>query len=411
MEIILLIIYLLICLISEGFFSGSEIAFVNADKYKLIAAKEAGSKRAHMAYQMISDSATFLSTTLLGTNVSTVSGSVLVTLYIIKYHGDMYAPLAILYLPFSLILGEIVPKSVYQAHADKIVLRIAPILFFFSYLFYPITWVLSRFTNSILRKNKNRQMGLAKPLSREELELMIEVKSRAESDVKQYERRMISHIFDLAEKRVENIMTPLVDIISANIYSQRDEVERVLENYEFSRIPVYEGKSFNIVGILHSTDLIFSDSKQSIKDLMIAPLYVPEEMPLDELFVNMRTNSHAMAIAVDEYGAATGIVTNEDLIEEVVGEIADEHDETPLLYRRMGRNQYRIYGRTEIEHIRSMLDIDIPEGGYETIAGFVLHEFGHIPKIGESFLWNNYEFTIVRATERVVLEVDVKWKK
>jgi CBS domain containing-hemolysin-like protein len=406
MSIAILIIILVICLLVEGFFSGSEMALVNADKYRLALATTGGSKRALSALHMVKHPAKFFSTTLLGTSLCTVTGTVVATLFIIERFGEAYAPFAILYWPFTLILGEIVPKSVYQHYADWLVLRVSPVLFGVSIVLSPVVWLLSRVTDTLLGRIKLKE-GSSPPLSRGELELMLEVGHPEASDVRPAERTLISRIFDLAEKRVKGIMTPLVDVVSIPVSATRNEAAEVLEKHEFSRVPVYEGRSFNIVGVLAGTDLLFGEGKESVKEVLKPAYYVPEEMPLDELLIAMKRRGEPLAVAVDEYGAATGIVTAEDLLEEVVGEIRDEHDESLSSYRRLGWHHYLLVGRMEIDEANERLKLEIPPGEYKTIAGFVVHRLERIPRVGESFVYGRLTFTIRRATERAVLEVEV----
>ncbi|MFH1831138.1 MAG: hemolysin family protein [Pseudomonadota bacterium] len=407
MTITVLIIVLLICLLLEGFFSGSEMAVVNADKYKLALATDAGSRRARLVLHLVKHPADFFATTLLGTNICLVTASVMATFFIIDRFGPAYAPFALLYSPIALIFGEIVPKSIYQHHADRIVLKIAPILLGVSFVLYPVVWIFSKLTDLVLGGIK-RKAPHEQPISKDELEIMIDVGGKpAASDVEAYERTLISRLFDLEDKKVRQIMTPLVDVVSISAEASREEACRVLDESEFSRVPIIEGDAFNVVGVLTGTDLLFGDPNKSLRQLMRPAYYVPEEMPLDELLVAMKRGSQPIAVAVDEYGAATGIATVEDLMEEVVGEISDEHDELPPFYKRLGRHKYLLSGRLEIEHANERLSLGIPEGPYQTIAGYMMHVLEHIPKRGESFRVGRFTYMITRSTDRAVLEVEV----
>lgn len=406
MSLGLVIVIVIICVLLEGFFSGSEMAFVNADKYRLTLAQDAGSRRAALAMRLIKSPAKFFSTTLFGTNVFMVTGSVIITLFIIDRWGGEYAPFALLFWPFALIFGEIVPKSIYQHHADKMVVMVAPILMGASVVFYPAVWLLSKLTDSLFGGLKRRAIAPER-LSREELELMLEVGRAEASDVRPVERTLISRIFDLADKKVENIMTPLVDVVAVPLSSGGRDAEHIFESSGHSRLPVYDGRVLNIVGYITNADMLFGKEGAPVRELTRPAYYVPEEMPLDELLVAMKRRGQSLAVAVDEYGAATGIVTVEDLMEEVVGEIRDEHDKVPSLYTRLGHNHYLVRGRLEIEHANERLKLDIPEGEYETIAGFVIHQMERIPKVGESFVFGRFEYTVRRATDRAVIEVEV----
>lgn len=409
MSVLVLVIIILLCILLEGFFSGSEIAVVCADKYRLALATDAKSKRALFALHLIKRPAKFFSTTILGTNLCVVTASVLSSLYIIERYGEAYAPFALLLWPFVLILGELVPKSIYQHNADRIVLFVAPILFAFSVLFFPIVWLLSKITEMLLGTVK-RASGSSAPITREELAMILETSTTDKSDVMQSERTLISRIFNLADRRVQNIMTPLVDVVALPSNAAREEVEAVLEKQGYSRVPIYEGQAFNIIGVLVGTDLLFADPSEGVRDLVRKVYYVPDEMPLDELLVAMKRKGESIAVAVDEYGAATGIVTVEDLLEDIVGDIRDEHDDDQTFYRRLGKYHYAVSGRMGIAEANDKLKLEIPMGDYETIAGFVLHKLEHIPKIGKAFAVGQFEYKVVRSTERAVLEVEITRK-
>jgi CBS domain containing-hemolysin-like protein len=406
MSITLLVLILVICLLAEGFFSGSEMALVNAEKYKLAIRTDSGSRFALAALHMVKHPAKFFSTTLVGTNICTVTGSVAATFYLISNYGDSYAFLAILFWPFTLIFGEMIPKSVYQYYADQLVLKVAPVLFAASIVLYPVIRPLSKITDLLLGKVK-RRFGTEPPLTREELEMMLQVETDSGTDVKPSERTMISRIFDLAEKKVQNIMTPLVDTIAIPVDATREEASRVMEQSGYSRLPVYQTKVLNIVGILNGTDLLFSGEGTPLKDLITPVTYIPEDMPLDELLLLMKRKRQPLTVVVDEFGAATGIVTTEDLLEEVVGEITDEHDEVSTMYQRIGHHHYLLSARMEVEHANERLKLGIPMGDYETVAGFLLQRAEHIPKAGEEIVFGNYIYKIRRASERAIIEVEV----
>ena len=384
------------------------MAVVAADKYKIKMLANKGSRLAKLALHLMERPSHFFSTTLLGTNICTVTGSVVTTLYIFEHYGEGYATFALLFWPITLIVGELVPKSLYQFYANKVVMVIAPALFFFQILFFPLVWILSQFTDLLIKRIKKNIHKQGSDFSREELEMLMEHGEVEKSDVKPSEVTLVSRIFELADKKVENIMTPLVDVIAVPQDASRKEAAALIEEHEFSRIPLYDDQIFNMVGVLWSIDLLFDEEKKGLTDLARKPYYVPEEMPLDELLFTMKKRGEPLAIVVDEYGAATGIVTVEDLLEEVVGEIGDEHDEVLTLYRRLGAKRFVINGRMEIEEANEKLHLSIPEGDYETIAGFIVHLAGHIPQKGEVLNHKKLKITILKATERVVTEVEVQ---
>ncbi len=401
---------LVVSVLLEGFFSGSEMAIVNAEKYRLAIRTDAGSKLALAALHMVKHPARFFSTTLVGANLCTVTGSVAATFYLISNYGENYAPLAILFWPITLVFGEMIPKSVYQYYANQLVLKVSPVLFVISIVLSPVIWPFTKLTDLLLGGVK-RRFGTEPPLTRDELETMIEVGVESASDVKPMERTMISRIFDLAEKRAVNIMTPLVDVVAIPVETSREDAVRVMEQYGYSRVPVYQNRVLNIVGILVGTDLLFADEERPVAELMRPAYYIPEDMPLDEVLLTMKRKGQPLAVVVDEFGAAAGIVTSEDLLEEVVGEIRDEHDVVSPLYQRIGHHRYLVSGRLEIEQANDRLKLGIPAGDYETIAGFLLEKLERIPKAGESVVIGNYLYTVKRANERAILEVEIMEKR
>jgi putative hemolysin len=403
------IIILVGCILAEGFFSGSEIALVNADKYRLALMTEEGSKRARAALRLLEQPSLFFSTTLVGTNMFVVAGSVVITLFIIHQFGERYAPFAILYSPLPLVFGEIVPKSIYQHYANRVVLKIAPILLGISLVARPVVWPLSKLTDFILGSRTKKQD--LPPISREDLETMMDLEASVSSDVRPMERTMIARIFDLAEKKVENIMTPLLDVDAIPLTATREEAARVLEETEYSRLPVYDGRIHNIIGVLENTDLMFASEDAEVRNIVHPAYFVPEEMPLDSLLVAMKRKGEPMAIVVDEYGASTGVVTTEDLLEEVVGEIEDEHDEIRPLYKRLGPKRFLVDGRLEIEDANERLKLGIEDGDYETVAGYVIHHFERIPHKGEKITIGKFAYTILRASDRAVYEMEIMAKE
>lgn len=407
MSVGLFVTIIIICVLFEGFFSGSEMAIVNADKFRLASSTVKGSRWALTVLHLVKRPSRFFSTTLLGTNVATVTGSVVTTLYIIDHYGPEYTFFALLFWPITLIFGELVPKSLCQYYANRLVAIVAPILLVLSFVFYPVVWVLSKCTDFLLT-GLQRRFGREPLLTRDELELILRMDEGG--DVKPFERRVVSRILGLSEKRVEQIKTPLVDMVALPIGASREEAVRLMEEQGFSRIPVYERRVFNIVGVLNGVDLLMGDAEKGVRDLMRPATFVPGQMRLDRLLADMRKRNVQLAVVVDEYGAATGVVSLEDVLEEVVGEIRDEHDVTPNLYERLGSKHYRIKGRMEILKANEELHIGLPTGAYDTIAGYVFHLARRIPVVGEVLRIKGFTITILKATDRAIEEVEIEAK-
>ncbi len=404
------IMILMVCLLAESFFTGTEMAAVHADKLTLKTQARKGSKRAKLLLALMAKPARFFSTTLLGTNVSVVMASVCTTYYIIQNFGTDYEGFALLLSPIILILGEIVPKSLYQHYANQIVLKTVYPLKIFGLIFSPIVLILSELTDMLLGR-VTKQAGSEFPVTRDELETLLKQKRTATINVEGEEtirRSIITRIFNLAEKRVTNIMLPLIDVEALSDTATGEEAAKTFAEKGFSRLPIFHDRIFNVVGILNNIDLLFGDQKRPIKELMHPAYFVPEGMPLDELLVTMKRKGEPMAIVVDEFGGASGIVTLEDLIEQVVGEIQDEYDYAQPLYYRIGKNRFLVSGRLEITEANEKLQFGIPTGDYETIAGFLIHQIGAIPQKDYIHRFGRLEFIIHRATEKAIQEIEIR---
>ena len=315
---------LALCVLAEGFFSGSEMALVNADKLKLRARAARGHKTAKLALRWIENPSRLFSVTLLGTNASIVLASVLTTLFIFDHYGERFLSFSMAVVPITLIFGELVPKSVYQHYADFLVEKVAFILHVIGLGLFPIVWFLSKFTGWVLSRVTTK-MGTEAPISRDELEMILsEQKSRG--DIAEGEITMVTRIFDLAEQSVADIVVPLGEMTAISSQATVGDAALLMEQFGHSRLPVYEAALQNIIGVLHNTDLLFADKGMLVAQWIRPAYVVAGKMALDDLLLTMKRQGEPMAIVRGENGKVTGLVTLEDLIEQVVGDIRDEHD-------------------------------------------------------------------------------------
>lgn len=405
LEITLLCIFIFLLL--EGFFSGAEIAIVSANKSRLKAQAESGSRGAQLALWFINHPSRFFGTTILGTNLFVVMSSSLLTIFIITHYGQQYDPYALLLSPFVLIIGELFPKSIYQHYADRFAVATSRILFAFYVIFYPIVLFFSYLTKMLLGRVR---VGEARgdSVTREELAGLLSANIHPSSDVRVSEQEMINNILHLSNQKVENIMLPLVDIESAPISITKDEAIEMFDLHGHSKMPLFERRIHNIVGILYLMDVLAAQPEQAVRAIVRAPVYVPASMKLHALFRMMRKQDVEIVIVVDEYGGTIGLVTLEMILEEVVGDIQDEFELDEQQFHQVNSFHYIVRGRMEIEEVRDKMNVPIPAGDYETIAGYLLHRFGHIPKSGESILLDGWQFIIRVATPRAILEIEVK---
>lgn len=388
----------------EVFFSGSEIALVVTDKVRLKTRADGGHGGAVAAMWFIRHPAHFFSTVILGTNISVVTASTIATFYLISNYGVEAEMWALLLSPVVLIFGEVLPKSLFQHYSNSLVEKIGPPLIASMYAMFPLVWMLSKFTN-LLFGGVESHLGREPRITREELELMLG--SSELPDLKPSEKKMVSKILQLAKQHVSNVMVPLGLIESIPVTSDREAALSVFDLKGFSKLPVFEHRAYNVIGVLDCLDCFFSDGKE-IRDLIRPVLYVPSGMRLHELYHLMKEKEDEIVIVVDEYGAAVGLVTLEDLLEEIVGDIKDEYELGHQLWKVIGEGHFLVSGQTEVEEANEKLGLGIPKKDYETLAGFLLERFGYIPKAGETVEAGRWSYTIRKATERAIVEVEVK---
>lgn len=409
-DLTLPILAIVLCLAIEAFFSGSEIAVVSADRLKLRHDAANGSKGAALALKMLERPEWLLSTTLVGTNAAVVTNTTIATGLAIHFLGEGHAWVAVAAMtPLIWIFGEIVAKSVAQQRADAITPRAIYVLRIASFLFWPILAVfalLSRGLSSVMGGPRRNPFTL-----REEIGSMIEM-SVTEGDIRPEEKTMIRRVFSFGETTAGEIMVPLIDVVAIERHAKTKEAIALAIERAHKRLPVYDQRVDKIIGTLNTLDLLTEGDTAPIEPFVRPVLYVPPSKNLEDLLVAFRNDDEHTAVVVDEFGGAEGIVMLEDILEEVVGDLQDEFDETvgasPKI-QRIGRNHYVVNARVEIETFNETLSLNLPEGDYETVAGFLIRETGEIPETGEVIKYHNITFTIIDATQQAIREVRVRW--
>jgi CBS domain containing-hemolysin-like protein len=336
----------------------------------------------------------------------------MITSFFIAFLGEKGEFYAVLFLaPLLLIFGEIIPKTIFQQHATTIAPWISYPVWIASYLFYPLAALVTKITNLIFFFAGTKKPKETPFVTREELRLILNMSKRG-SDLTTSEVTMIDRLFDFSRTVVKEAMIPLIEVTAVEDTTSVTEAIATVAQKGYSRLPIYHERIDNIIGIVSSFDLLDAqDDNQPITSLIRTIPYVPESKPIDELLIELQKKRNHLAIVVDEYGGTVGIITIEDILEEIVGEIQDEYDADKRLYRKTGWNKYRINARMEIDQLRENLSLSLPEGDFETLGGFLLEQFGHIPKPGETVTYQNYTFTITRSDERSIGEVSVKIDK
>ncbi|MCG8419662.1 MAG: hemolysin family protein [Proteobacteria bacterium] len=397
-----------ICVCLEAFFSGSEIAVVSANRVELRQRAHRGERSAILAERLLDHPQTLLATTLMGTNLATVTFSVTVTLALFG-SGASQALAVLMVTPMTLLFGEVLPKTLFQQHADRIVLRVIYPLQVASIIFRPGVWLMSTLAGVITRLlGTDRERAF---ITRDELAMLIESQATAGSEITHEEREMIANVLEMSEAEVRHVMVPLSGVTALPERATLSEVAHRIAEKHYSRMPVFRDRVDNIVGIVHVFDLLSAgDQPEGCTAAEVArqPTFVPETMPAVDLLVDLQGTGSHMAIVVDEYGGAVGIVTVEDLLEEVVGEIDDEHDPGPCLIQQERPGVWRVEARTQVERLNSELKLGLPESDdYETVAGLLLEHFKRIPESGESVVVDSVTIRVVEASDRAIEVVQI----
>ncbi|MFZ1536831.1 MAG: hemolysin family protein [Chromatiaceae bacterium] len=420
-EVALDTLMILIFLIFKGFFSGSEIAMVNSDKIKLRHQAKTGHKGAAKVLALYKTPDIILGTTLVGTNIATVSVSTVTALLFIEWlgpHGDLVS--VVLFTPLLLILGEIVPKSIYQQRATTIAPIIIYPLRFFSILYYPIIFVFSRLARFVTRLVGGSVPQRSGFITRDELRLLLEMSSSSSNtDDDNFDTERVARITRFSETTVGEVMVPLDEVLGISEQASMEEAVNLVLTNGYNRLPVFRGHMSNIVGILtlNSWDLMEKDIKQHPKASYIqTPIYISSKQGLDQTIPLLQARPiDFMAVVVDEFGLARGILTMEDVLEEVVGEIDVGYDfeeykprKQRNLIKQVGEDEYLVDGRTPISQINDELRLNLPVNLSHTVAGIIINKLRRIPELGSSILEQNYRFTVRAVSARAITRVHIK---
>ena len=410
MDIITTLLIMAACLLLEGFFSGSEIGVVSADTMKLRHDSAKGSRGAKLTLKMLEKPEWLLSTTLVGTNIAVVTNTTMATALMIHLFGEQGSWLAILLVaPLIWIFGEIVPKSVFQQHANTITPKVIFVLNFASYLFSPVLIVFT-FLSRLITKLVGT-VGQSPFTLREEIITMLQMPA-TQGDIQTEEKDMIRRMFSFSETEVKKVMVPLIDVVAVERDLTCGEAVRVAIETSHVRLPVYEERVDRVVGILHVLELLGEDGTKPIEDFIKPTQYVPGFKSIKELLIEMRENGDALVTVVDEFGGADGIVSIEDIMEEIVEDIEDEYDsdqEPEQWIRKLGERDYIVSARIELDELFHTLKLDAPKTDQSTLAGLLLSKVHEIPRKGSLIQIEGIDFTIQRRIPQAIQEVRIRW--
>ncbi|HET6369472.1 MAG TPA: hemolysin family protein [Pseudomonadales bacterium] len=404
-------IYVWIILLSlalTALFSASEMAFIAANRVRLRHLAEEGSQTAARYLEAFRRPERVLATCMMGVTIAHITASSVSTWALLPVLGSWSAVAVTAALtPIMLVFGEVMPKAVAREWATPLIRSLFRVIELSSWVLAPLTWGANAVVGKALALFGRTPSSTRQFVSREELKLLLQMEPE-EADVTVSEAEMIDKIFDLGQKTVREIMVPLVDVTALPATAHPDDAVRLISERGFSRIPLFTDRVFNLIGFVTAMDLLRRGAQVSdLRSIMRPATYAPETKRIDDLLREMQKGRIQLAVVVDEYGGAVGIVTIEDILEQIVGEIEDEHDRTPATVDRLPDGSYRVAGRVSIDELNESLDWELPKGDFETVAGLVLATVNRIPSVGEVFQVGRYTFTVLEADERRILRVRI----
>ncbi len=399
---------ILLSVLVTALFSAAEMSFIAANRLRLRHLAEAGNRNAARYLESFKRPERLLSTAMMGVTIAHITASSVATWALVPRVGAAAALVVTLVLtPLMLVFGEVIPKAVAREWATALILRLFPAIEIASRILAPLSWSTNAMVGGVLAGLGHRRTTTRAFVSREELKLLLQMEPE-EADVTSSEAEMIDKIFDLGETAVREVMVPMVEVAALPETATPDECVRLVAERGFSRIPIYADRIFNVVGVVTAMDLLRQGAgAHDVRSFMRPATYVPETKRIDDLLREMQKARVQLVVVVDEYGAAVGIVTVEDIVEEVVGEIRDEHDRTLDTVERLPDGSYRVAGRANIDELNEALDWELPKGDFETVAGLVLATVHRLPLVGEVLHVGPYTVTVLEADARRVLTVRI----
>ncbi|PYO23476.1 MAG: hypothetical protein DMD88_03275 [Candidatus Rokuibacteriota bacterium] len=397
-----------LCLVATMFFSAAEMAFIAANRPRLRHLAEQGSATAAAYLEAFRHPERVLSTAMMGVTVAHIVAASATTWSLLPTLGGLAPVVVTLVLtPVMLVFGEIIPKAVARAWATSLILRLYRPLIWTSVVLMPFVAFANLVVGLTLRLYGVRQADTRAFVSREELKALLQMEP-GEAEVTTQEAELIDNIFDLGDTTVREVMVPLVEVAMLPDSASPQDAIALIQERGFSRLPIYRQRETNIVGIVAAMDLLSRGAEAATLDeLKRPPYYVPETKRIDDLLREMQRSRAHMAVVVDEYGGSTGVVTLEDILEQIVGEIHDEHERAPASAERLPDGSYRVAARTNIDELNEAFDWTLPKQDYETVAGLVLATLGRVPRAGEMFQIPGYTLTVLEADTRRVTAVKI----
>lgn len=404
----LMFIVLVGLLMMSAFFSASETALTSLSKIRIKNMIEEKIKNAELIEKLVTNPNKLLSAILVGNNLVNIAATSLLTSLTLAYAPKNGVAIATAITTVAiLIFGEITPKTFAAQNSEKVSLGVARVINAVIFILTPAIWVLNIITGFILKLLGVKKTGITTTITEAELKTMVNV-SHEEGVIEIDERRMINNVFDFDNSKAKDVMTPRTDMIAVEDTATYDEIVALFKEERFSRLPVYHESIDDIIGILHLKDIVFIDeSTFSVEKYMREPYFTYESKIISELFSEMRTKRIPVAIILDEYGGTSGLVTLEDMIEEIVGDISDEYDEEDDDITVVKEDEYIVDGSTKLEDLNEMIGTNLESEDFDTIGGYVIGVIGRFPDEGEEVETDGIKIKVEKSDKNRIDELRI----
>ena len=383
------IIILLILLALSAFFSSNETALMSVNRIRLRSLADEGNKRAAMALDILENQTPkLLSAILIGNNIVNISASSLATTLAYSFGGYMVSIVTLILTVLILIFGEITPKNYATINSEKITLRYIPVFKFLMTIMTPVIFIITLFSRGVMHLMRVDPDAANNAMTEEELRTIVDV-SHEDGVIESDEKEMIYNVFDLGDATAKDIMVPRVHVTFADVASTYDELIDIFREDKFTRLPVYKDSQNNIVGIINMKDLLLydKDTEFVIDNFLRKPHFTYERKSISDLLVEMKDSTFNIAIVLDEYGDMAGLITLEDILEEIVGEIHDEYDEKEdELVQKISDREYIIEGSMHLDDVNDHLHTELDSEDYDSLGGFIIEHLDRLPVAGDEVI-------------------------
>ena len=403
---ILMLAALAVLVTFSAYFSATETAYTSLNRIRMRSRAEGGDRRAALALRLSEDYDRFLSTILIGNNIVNISASTIGTVLFTKHVGTAYGPLVstIVLTVVILIFGEISPKSLAKEHAESFAMFSAPFLRVFLLVLRPVNFLFAQWKRLLSRVFRHSD---DEGITEEELITMVD-QAENEGGLDQDESELIRSAIEFSDLEVEEILTPRVDIVAVEDTATMDEIAKVFAESGYSRLPVYQEDIDNIVGVIHEKDFHAAryHGQNDVSAIVSNVLYTTATTKISDLLRILQKAKAHMVIVVDEYGGTEGLCTLEDIVEELVGEIWDEHDEVIEEFQKQADGSYLISCNANLTDLYDLFSLK-GESDSNTVSGWVMEEVGRVPEVGDHFVCEGLDVTVTKVDHRRVLEIRV----